>query len=150
MEKGINTRSVRALCISITRDSGKRTPRKMASHQFLQKLVEDFNSQSKSALLPTKKSSELKETKHYIVHDIRKIDTSVGDAILVSLSEAPYTRGDEPKFQMFLPKRFVNLLQNEDLGSIEPGTLYIVSHGASGNKSTELSLHLLPTLSPSS
>lgn len=112
------------------------------NQEFLQTLVEQFNTQSKSSLLPTKKSSELKETKHYIVHDIRKIETSMGDAILVSLSEAPYTVGDVAKFQMFLPKRFVHLLQNEDLSNIQPGTLYIVSHGVSGNKSTELSLHL--------
>lgn len=122
----------------------------MASRQFLQTVVDQFNSQSKSNLLPTKKSSELKETKHYIVHDMRKIETSVGDAILVSLSDAPYTTGDEAKFQMFLPKRFVNILQNEDLNSIQPGSLYIVSHGASGNKSTELSLHLSPSVPTSS
>ena len=81
---------------------------------------------------------------------MKKMETSVGDAILVSLSDAPYTNGDEAKFQMFLPKRFVNLLQNEDLDNIQPGTLYIVSHGASGNKSTELSLHLTPNSTASS
>ena len=74
---------------------------------------------------------------------MKKIDTSVGDAILVALGDAPYTAGDEPKFQMFLPKRFVHLLQNVDFQDIEPGSLYIVSHGASGNNSTELHLHLV-------
>jgi hypothetical protein len=122
----------------------------MASQEFLQSLVEQFNTQSKSNLLPTKKSSELKEQKHYIVHDMRKIETSCGDAILVSLSDAPYIVGDEPKFQMFLPKRFVHQLQNENLQDIKPGTLYIVSHGVSGNKSTELSLHVTPTSPPTS
>lgn len=92
--------------------------------------------------MPTRNTSEIKENKHYIVHDINKIETSVGDAILVSLSDAPYTVGDEAKFQIYLPKRFVQLLQNEDLSNIDPGTLYIVSHGTSGDNSTELSLHL--------
>lgn len=73
---------------------------------------------------------------------MKKMETSIGDAILVSLSDAPFTPGDEPKFQMFLPKRFVNILQNEDLRNIEPGSLYLVSHGVSGNNSTELTLHL--------
>lgn len=123
---------------------------KMATHEFLQSLVEQFNSQSKSNLLPTKKSSELKEKKHYIIHDVRKIETTWGDAILVSLSDAPYTAGNEPKFQMFLPKRFVHLLQNEDLHKIEAGSLYVVSHGVSGDKSTELSLHLTPSPSANS
>ena len=72
-----------------------------------------------------------------------KIETTHGDAIIVFLSEAPFTAGDEAKFQVFLPKRFVQLLQNEDLGKIQPGTLYLVSHGVSGNNSTELSLHTI-------
>lgn len=70
------------------------------------------------------------------------METTHGEAILVSLSEAPFTPGDEPKFQIFLPKRFVTLLQNEDLRAIQPGSLYLVSHGASGNNSTELTLHI--------
>jgi len=115
---------------------------KMASQQFLTNLVEQFNAQSKSNVLLTKKCSELKELKHYSVHTIRKVETTVGDAILVSLSDAPFKQGDEPKFQVFLPKRFVHLLQNEDLRTIEPGALYLVSHGISGNNSTELSLHI--------
>lgn len=114
----------------------------MATQQFLHTLVDQFNAQSKSTVLATRKCSELKEQKHYIVHHIRKIDTAVGDAILVALSDAPYVQGDGPKFQVFLPKRFVNLLQNEDMRNIEPGTLYLMSHGVSGNNSTELSLHL--------
>lgn len=113
----------------------------MSSH-FLQTFVDQFNAQSKSNCLLTKKCSELKENKHYTIHNIKKIDTSIGDAIVVSLSDAPFTSGDEPKFQVFLPKRFVHLLQNEDLRSIEPGSLYLVSRGSSGNNSTELSLHM--------
>lgn len=112
------------------------------SSQFLQTLVEQFNAQSKSNILLTKKCSELKENKHYAVHNIKKIETSIGDAVLATLSDAPFTPGDEAKFQVFLPKRFVHLLQNEDLRSIEPGSLYLVSHGSSGNNSTELSLHM--------
>ncbi|XP_054290418.1 asialoglycoprotein receptor 1-like [Macrosteles quadrilineatus] len=44
---------------------------------------------------------------------------------------------DEPKFQMFLPKRFVNMLQNEDLRSIEPGSLYLVSHGVTWQEASD-------------
>ena len=73
---------------------------------------------------------------------MKKVDTLHGDAIIVSLSEAPFTPGDEPKFQVFLPKRFVQLLQNEDLREIQPGALYLVAHGSSGNNSTELTLHI--------
>lgn len=115
----------------------------MASQQSIQTLLEQFNANSKSSVLPTKRCSELKEQKHYIVHQIRKLDTSVGDAILVTLSDAPYTSGDVPKFQVFLPKRFVNLLQNENLSNIQPGMLYLESHGVTGHNSTELSLHML-------
>lgn len=118
------------------------TPTSMDSQHFLLKLVDQFNTHSKSTVLQTKKCSELKELKHYIIHTIKKLDTSIGDAVLVSLSEAPFTPGDEAKFQMFLPKRFVQILQNEDLRNIEPGSLYLVSHGVSGNNSTELSLHM--------
>ena len=114
----------------------------MASQQFLQSLVDQFNQHSKSNTLPIKKCSELKEQKHYIIHEIKQIDTMHGDAVVVSLSDAPCTPGDEPKFQVYLPKRFVQLLQNEDLREVQPGSLYMVSHGLSGNNSTELSLHI--------
>jgi hypothetical protein len=114
----------------------------MASQQFLQSLVEEFNQHSKSNILTIKKCSELKENKHYIVHDIKKVETSHGDAVIVALSDAPFTPGDEAKFQIYLPKRFVQMLQNEDLREIQPGSLYLVSHGVSGNNSTELSLHI--------
>ena len=114
----------------------------MASQQFLQSLVEQFNQHSKSNTLPIKKCSELKEQKHYIIHEVKKVDTTHGDAVVVSLSEAPFPLGDEPKFQVSLPKRFVQLLQNEDLREIQPGSLYLVSHGVSGDNSTELSLHI--------
>lgn len=124
-------------------DNNTKEEKNMCSQQqFLQSLVDQFNAQSKSNVLPTRKCSELKEMKHYIVHAIKKIDTSIGDAIQASLSDAPYTPGDEPKFQIFLPKRFVHLLQNEDMRNIEPGSLYLMSHGVSGTNSTELSLHL--------
>lgn len=111
------------------------------SAQMLQSIVELFNQHSKSNLLLTRKCSELKEDKRYIVHSLRKIDTSVGDGIIAALSEAPYKEDDVPRFQVFLPKRFVTLLQNEDLESIAAGKLYLVSHGSSGNNSTELTLH---------
>ena len=70
------------------------------------------------------------------------MDTAVGDAIVAALSDAPYQEGDLPRFQVFLPKRFVTILQNEDLTSIQPGDIILMSHGSSGNGSTELSLHL--------
>lgn len=114
----------------------------MDKKQNLQSLVEIFNQHSKSNLLLTKKCSELKEDKHYSVHFLKKMDTSVGDAVIAALSDSPFKEGDLPKFQVFLPRRFVNLLQNEDLDSIQPGSLYIVSHGQTGNNTTELSLHI--------
>ena len=115
----------------------------MASQQQqLQSLVDLFNQHSESKGLPTKKCSDLKEDKHYIVHTLKKMDTSVGDAIMASLSDSPYCDGDVPKFQVFLPKRFVVQLQNENLDLILPGMLYVVSHGPSGNGSTSLTLNL--------
>lgn len=114
----------------------------MESQKSIQVLLEQFNKKSKSSVLPTRRCSELKENKHYIIHEIRKLGTTVGDAILVLLSDAPYKSGDEPKFQVFLPKRFVHLLQNENLSNILPGMLYLQSHGVSGHNSTELSLHM--------
>ena len=114
----------------------------MNSETFLQRLVEEFNEYSKSSSLPTKKCTELKEHKHYIIHEMKKLETVHGDAIVVSLSDAPYTPGEEAKFQIYLPKRFVQLLQNEDLREVKPGSLYLISHGSSGNNSTELSLHI--------
>jgi hypothetical protein len=147
MTAAINTRERRGCSISIIRDFTEVTSlsnqlKKMESQQFLQSLVDQFNTHSRSSVLLTKKCSELKEHKHYIIHSIKKMETTHGEAILVSLSEAPFTPGDEPKFQIFLPKRFVTLLQNEDLRAIQPGSLYLVSHGASGNNSTELTLHI--------
>lgn len=109
----------------------------------LQTLVDLFNQQSKSSILPIKKCFELKEKKQYIIHFMKKVDTSVGDGIVAALSEAPYKGGDMPRFQIYLPKRFVTLLQNEDVESIEAGKLCLVSHGQTGNNSTELTLQLL-------
>lgn len=110
--------------------------------QQLQSIVDLFNQHSKSNLLITKKCVELKEDKHYAMHSFKKVETTVGDGIIAALSESPYKHGDQPKFQVFLPKRFVTLLQNVDVEAVEPGKLYIVSHGQSGNNSTELSLHV--------
>lgn len=115
--------------------------RNTMSAQRLQELADLFNKHSKSSVLATKKCSELKEERRYTIHGFKRIDTSVGDGILAALSEAPYRDGDLAKFQVFLPKRFVSLLQNEDIDSIPSGKMYLVSHGSSGNNSTELSLH---------
>lgn len=128
--------------MSIILDSEATTLKEMAEQLCLKSLVEQFNAHSKSNILQTKRCSELKEHRHYIVHHIKKVETTIGDAILVSLSDAPFSPGSEARFQVFLPKRFVHLLQNEDFGKIEPGSLYLVSHGVSGNNSTELSLHM--------
>lgn len=114
----------------------------MSKQHHLQSLVDLFNEHSKSNLLPTKRCSELKEEKHYIVHFLKKIDTKVGDAVIAALSDSPYKQEDTPKFQVFLPKRFTTLLQNEDLDSIEPATFYLISHGQTGNNSTKLTLNL--------
>lgn len=113
----------------------------MSKQEHLQSLVHLFNEHSRSNVLITKRCAELKEEKHYIVHYLKKVDTKVGDAVIAALSDSPYKDGDAPKFQVFLPKRFTNILQNEDLDSIEPGTFYIISHGQSGNNSTELTLN---------
>lgn len=112
------------------------------SNKQLQSLVELFNDHSKSKILPTRKCLDLKEEKNYSIHYFKRIDTSVGDGILAALSDSPYKEGDVPRFQVFLPKRFVNILQNEDLELIQPGKLYIVSHGQCGNNTTELTLHI--------
>ncbi|WP_221935959.1 hypothetical protein, partial [Klebsiella pneumoniae] len=66
----------------------------------MQSLVQQFNEHSKSNLLPTKKCIDLKEDKHYVVHTLRRMETSVGDAILATLGEAPYKDGDTAKFQV--------------------------------------------------
>lgn len=118
----------------------------MANHQ-LQNIVELFNNHSRSNLLLTKRCSELKEDKHYSIHFFKRVDTTHGEGLIAALSDSPYREGDEPKFQVFLPKRFVHLLQNEDLENISPGSLYLVSHGQSGSRSTELTLHLSTNLS---
>lgn len=114
----------------------------MSTQQTLTELTARFNQQSRSDLLHLKKCSDLKEEKHYIVHGFKKMETTIGDSLLVTLSDTPYKEGDQPKFQVYLPKRFVILLQNEDLDSIAPGTFILVSHGKCGNNSTELTLHL--------
>lgn len=115
----------------------------MAAHKLLQDIVEMFNEKSKSDLLLLKKCSDLKEEKHYIIHQLRRQETTVGEGIIASLSEAPYKEGDVPRFEVFLPRRFVTVLQNEDLAAIPRGSMYLVSHGSCGNNSTELSLHLV-------
>jgi hypothetical protein len=114
----------------------------MANQQRLQSLVDIFNKKSRSDLLLTKKCSDLKEGKHYYVYSLKKMDTSVGDAILAKLSDTPLANDGEPKFQVFLPKRFVHQLQNEELELIQPGSLYLISNGQSGNGSVELSLNI--------
>lgn len=127
---------------SISSQANEQQIPNIMSNRNLQDITNLFNQHSKSTLLVTKKCYELKEERRYAVHAFKRIDTSVGDGIIATLSEAPYKNGDHPKFQIFLPKRFVITLQNEDLESIQPGTLYIVSHGSSGNNSTELSLEV--------
>lgn len=114
----------------------------MASHQKLQSLVDTFNKKSKSDLILTKKCTDLKEGKHYYIYSLQKMDTTVGDAVLAKLSDIPYVEDGQPKFQVFLPRRFVHQLQNEDLSTIAGGSLYIVSNGLSGNGSVELTMHI--------
>lgn len=118
----------------------------MASSSPLQTLAERFNQHSKSELLTTKRCSELQEKKHYSVHSMKKMDTSVGEAVIAVLGDSPYKEEDKPKFQIYLPRRFVNVLMNEDLDSIKPGMFYLVSHGPSGNNSTEITIHVYNTL----
>lgn len=114
----------------------------MANQQQLQALVDSFNKKSKSDIILTKKCSDLKEGKHYYIYSMKKMETSVGDAILAKLSDTPCTDDGVAKFQVFLPKRFVHQLQNEDLESIASGSLYLISNGQSGNGSVELTIHL--------
>lgn len=118
----------------------------MESKNYMEEIATRFNQQSKSDLLLLKKCYELKEEKHYFVYNFKKVETAVGDALLVSLSDTPYKDGEVAKFKVYLPKRFVILLQNEDLDSIAPGTFYLTSHGKCGNNSVELSLHLVNNL----
>lgn len=117
----------------------------MASPSPLQAFADRFNQYSKSDLLATKRCGDLQEKKHYAVHSMKKMDTSVGEAVIAVLGDSPYNEGDRPKFQVYLPKRFVNVLMNENLDSIKPGTIYLVSHGPSGNNSTEITIHLCNT-----
>lgn len=113
------------------------------ANQQLKNIVELFNQHSKSNVLLTKKCCDLKEDRKYAIHYFKKVDTTVGDGLIAALSEMPFKEGDTAKFQVFLPKRFVNLLQNEDLeNAAAPGSLYLISHGQSGNNSTELTLHI--------
>lgn len=114
----------------------------MASKEQLEEFINKFNSRSKSELLTVKKCSELQENKNYSVHLMKKVETSLGEAVVALLGDYPYKTGDKPKFQVFLPKRLVAFLVNEDLDSIEPGMFHLVSHGMSSNNSPELTLHI--------
>lgn len=114
----------------------------MTSTDKPQTLAEKFNQHSKSDLLTVKKCSDLQEMKHYAVHAMKKMSTTVGEAVIAVLGDSPYKDGDIPKFQVYLPKRFVNVLMNEDLDSVKPGVFYLVSHGPSTNNSTEITLHV--------
>ncbi|WP_185964902.1 hypothetical protein, partial [Klebsiella pneumoniae] len=114
----------------------------MAAKDQLDFFAEKFNQLSKSNLLTTKKCSDLQEKKHYALFTMKKLETSVGEAVVAVLGDSPYKEGDIPKFQIYLPKRLVNFLMNEDLDSIKPGMFYIVSHGSSANNSTEITLHV--------
>jgi len=107
----------------------------------LQRLADLFNERSKSSSLATKKCTNLKVNKQYAVHAFKKTYSKHGEAILVDLGDSPYIKGAEPNFKMFLPKRFVDLLKDEDLQIISGGKFYLVSHGASGGNSVELTLH---------
>lgn len=118
----------------------------MASIDKSQSLVDRFNEHSKSDLITTKKCSELQEKKHYAVHTMKKTETSFGEAVIALLGDSPYKDGDTPKFQIYLPKRFVNVLMNEDLDSFKPGTFYLVSHGPAANNTTEITIHTNNTL----
>ena len=120
------------------------SPSTMAARpNTLASIVDMFNERSKSELLVLKKCSELIERKHYIVHSmVKTTHEKYGDSILVKLSDAPYCEGDKPKFQLYLPSRFVTLLQNVDLRLVTPGSVYLVSHGMSG-VSPKLELHLV-------
>lgn len=113
----------------------------MNTREQLETFANNFNLRAKSDILPIRKCCDLLENKHYAVHAFKKTDTSVGQAVVGILGDSPYKEGDAPKFQIYLPKRQVNFLMNEDLDSIRPGMFYLVSHGPSGN-STELSIHV--------
>lgn len=113
----------------------------MASREQLEAFANNFNLRSRSEILTVKKCSELQEKKHYAIFALRKTETAVGQGVVAVLGDSPYHEGDVPKFQVYLPKRQVNFLMNEDLNLIAPGMLYLVSHGPSNN-STELTIHL--------
>lgn len=71
------------------------------------------------------------------------METTVGDAVLAKLSDVPFSKDAVAKFQVFLPKRFMHQLQNEELNSFEAGSLFMVSTiHESGNGSVEFKMNL--------
>lgn len=113
-------------------------------HQ-LEEFADKFNLRSKSELLTVRKCNDLQENKNYSVYSMKKTETSFGQAVVAVLGDSPYKEGDKPKFQVYLPKRHVAFLMNEDLDAITPGMFYLVSHGPSSNNSPELTLHVCKT-----
>lgn len=104
-------------------------------------LVAKFNQKSKAQTIVTKRCSELIPSRKYSLHKLMRKTSVHGECILAVLGGFPHNDEDE-RVQVFLPKRFCDILADEDLDSIPPGQYYLMSHGPSGNNSTELSLHL--------
>lgn len=63
---------------------------------------------------------------------MEKMDTTVVKAVTAVLGDSPYKKDnlDLVKFQVYLPKRFINFLMKTkislDLDSVKPGIFYLV------------------------
>lgn len=96
--------------ISITPDSDLTTRIKMSSQTFLQTLVELFKTRPKSSVPPIRKTSTVKGNKRYIVHDMRTIETSVGDCY--SGTPAPYSITWSQRYQLHSAISVFDLIGN--------------------------------------
>jgi hypothetical protein len=91
-------------------------------------LLKKFNSASKSKFNTTLHISELKFKHEYFVHDIRKIETKFGLALVSTISFSK----DEEKFNVFLPSRFSDVFTEDELKNIDFQTFRLIVEGKLG------------------
>lgn len=100
----------------------------MELEQFLYNFIARFKHLASPDLLPLKKLSELTERKYYVIYNLMRLETSIGDGILTTVSEEPFKDGHKPTFQILLPPSFINDQEIGNWNDLSPGTycLYII------------------------
>lgn len=96
--------------------------------------MEAFNKFSSASFPEIRKASELIEGEGYLIMDMRQVNTKFGNTLVADLRE----NEQKKVFSIFLPQRFLNALDGQDLKQFCNGKYELVFTEVKKNKSPKI------------